>query len=155
MAVMITDISDYKLNKAEECGLELGVNPNKQDLNEAILENFGPSRADLILECVGVQPTITQAVEYARKGTTIVIVGVFGEKPVVDIGLVQDRELSLVGTLMYQQVDYERAIELVASGKMSLEPMITDYFPFEQYLDAYHKIEAAQGNIMKVMITLD
>ncbi len=154
-AVMITDISDYKLNKANECGLDLAVNPNEEDLNEAILNNFGPSRADLILECVGVQPTITQAVECARKGTTIVIVGVFGEKPVVDIGLVQDRELSLVGTLMYQQVDYERAIELVAGGKMSLDPMITDYFPFEKYLDAYHKIEAAQGNIMKVMITLD
>jgi L-iditol 2-dehydrogenase len=154
-AVMITDISDYKLDKAKECGFELAVNPNQEDLNEAILNSFGPDRADLILECVGVQATITQAVAYARKGTTSVIVGVFGQKPVVDLGLVQDRELSLVGTLMYQKSDYEQAIKLVAGEKMALAPLITDYFPFAQYLDAYHKIEAAQGNIMKVMITLD
>jgi L-iditol 2-dehydrogenase len=154
-AMMITDISDYKLSKAKECGLETAVNPNKEDLNEAILNSFGPDRADLILECVGIQPTITEAVEYARKGTSIVIVGVFGQKPVVDLGLVQDRELSLVGTLMYQKSDYEQAIKLVAGGRVVLTPLITDHFPFEQYLDAYHKIEAAQGNIMKVMITID
>lgn len=154
-AAMITDISDYKLDKARECGIDFVVNPHKEDLNQAILRDFGPDRADLILECVGVQETITQAIENARKGTTIVVVGVFGEKPQVDLGLVQDRELSLVGTMMYQKRDYERAIELVASGKLCLDEMITHHFPFEHYLDAYQTIEEAKGNIMKVMVTLD
>lgn len=154
-AVMITDINDYKLGKARECGIDHVVNPNSEDLGQAILRHFGPDRADLILECVGVQETITQAVENARKGTTIVVVGVFGKKPVVDLGLVQDRELSLVGTLMYQKRDYERAIELVASGKLCLDKMVTHHFPFEKYLKAYETIEEAKGNIMKVMITLD
>jgi len=154
-AVMITDISDYKLDKATVCGIDFGVNTAQQDLNAAILEHFGPNRADLILECVGVQPTITQAVANARKGTTIVVVGVFGKKPEVDLGLVQDRELSLVGTLMYQKRDYERAIELVAGEKLSLDEMITHHFPFDEYLSAYETIEQAKGNIMKVMVTLD
>jgi len=73
----------------------------------------------------------------------------------VDIGLVQDRELMLVGTLMYQKVDYERAIELIAEGKLQLNEMITHRFPFSEYLSAYETIEAAKGDIMKVMITLD
>lgn len=154
-AVMATDISDYKLDKAKECGIDFVVNPDKEDLSEAILRDFGPDRADLILECVGVQETVTQAIENARKGTTIVVVGVFSEKLEVDLGLVQDRELSLVGTLMYQKRDYERAIELVASGKLSLDAMITHRFPFEHYLDAYQTIEEAKDNIMKVMIALD
>jgi L-iditol 2-dehydrogenase len=154
-AVMITDINDYKLKKARACGIDFAVNTAQQDLNAAILEHFGPNRADLILECVGVQPTITQAVANARKGTTIVVVGVFGRKPEVDLGLVQDRELSLVGTLMYQKRDYERAIELVAGGKLCLDKMITHHFPFGEYMKAYETINAAQGNIMKVLITLD
>ena len=95
-----------------------------------------------------------QAVEKARKGTAIVVVGVFGRKPVVDLGLVQDRELSLVGTLMYQKRDYERAIELVVGEKLCLDEMITHHFPFEEYLSAYETIEEAQGDIMKVMVTL-
>ena len=154
-AVMITDISDYKTDKAKECGIDFVVNPKKEDLGEAIWRNFGPDRADIILECVGVQNTITQAVENARKGTTIVVVGVFGEKPVVDLGLVQDRELSLVGTLMYQKRDYERAIELVAGGKLCLDQMITHRFPFKEYLEAYEMIEASGGQYMKVMVELD
>ncbi|MFB0535029.1 MAG: zinc-binding dehydrogenase [Anaerolineae bacterium] len=154
-AVMITDLSDYKLDKAKECGIDFVVSPDKEDLSEAILRDCGPDRADLILECVGVQETVTQAIENARKGTTIVVVGVFSEKLEVDLGLVQDRELSLVGTLMYQKQDYQRAIELVASGRLSLDAMITHRFPFEQYLDAYQTIEEAKDNIMKVMIALD
>ena len=154
-AVMITDVSPYKLNKARQCGIEFVANPHEEDLGQALVRNFGPDRADLILECVGAQETISQAIQYARKGTTIVVVGVFGKKPEVDLGLVQDRELSLVGTLMYQKRDYERAIELVAGGKLRLNEMITHHFPFRKYLDAYRTIEEAQGNIMKVMITLD
>ncbi|MBN1967525.1 MAG: alcohol dehydrogenase catalytic domain-containing protein [Anaerolineae bacterium] len=154
-AVMITDISPYKLDKARACGIDYVVNPADEALEAAILRDFGPARADLILECVGVQDTVTQAVAYARKGTTIVIVGVFGKPPQVDLGLVQDRELSLVGTLMYQRPDYERAIELIAGGNLALDEMITAYYPFEQYLQAYHDIEAAGGNSLKVMIRLD
>ena len=154
-AVMVTDISDYKLAKARDCGIDAAVNAGEVELDEAILENFGPDRADLIVECVGAQETITQAVACARKGTTIVIVGVFGEKPVVDLGLVQDRELSLVGTLMYQETDYRRAVELVGAGSLRLDPLITHRFPFAQYLEAYRAIEAAQGKTMKVMIDLE
>lgn len=153
-AVMITDVSPYKLDKARKCGIDFVVNTAEEKLGDAILRDFGPSKADLILECVGAEATITDAVSNARKGSTIVIVGVFGKKPQVDLGLVQDRELSLVGTLMYQKADYERAIDLVASGKMRLDEMVTHRFPFEQYLDAYHAIEASQGEYLKVMIEL-
>jgi L-iditol 2-dehydrogenase len=153
--VMITDVSHYKVQKAKVCGIGHAVNSREEDLAQAILRCFGVDRADLILECVGVQETITQAVENARKGTTIVVVGVFGKKPQVDLGLVQDRELSLVGTLMYQQRDYERAIELVAGDRLCLDQLLSGRFPFREYLRAYRMIEGAEGSIMKVLIDLD
>jgi L-iditol 2-dehydrogenase len=154
-AVLITDISPYKLEKARACDLDLTVNVAETNLGEAIQRHFGPDQADLILECVGVEPTMTDAIRYARKGSTIVVVGVFGKKPQIDLGLVQDRELTLTGTLMYQKVDYERAIELVAAGQMSLDKMITHRFSFDHYLDAYHAIEESNGHYLKVMIDLN
>lgn len=154
-AVMITDLSDYKLDKARACGIDHTVNTSREDLDQAVITHFGRDRADLMIECVGAQETVTQAVAVARKGTTIVIVGVFAKKPVVDLGLVQDRELSIVGTLMYQKPDYETAIELVQQGKMHLGELITHRFEFEDYLDAYHAIEDSGGKYMKVMIELD
>jgi L-iditol 2-dehydrogenase len=56
---------------------------------------------------------------------------------------------------MYQKADYERAVELVSSGKMTLDQLVTHRFPFDRYLDAYQTIEAAQGEYLKVMIELD
>ncbi|MBI5301077.1 MAG: alcohol dehydrogenase catalytic domain-containing protein [Chloroflexi bacterium] len=153
--VMITDVSDYKLDKARECGLALTLNPRERDLATAILENFGPAKADLILECAGVEDTITQAISNARKGSTIVVVGVFGNKPPVDLATVQNNELTLIGTLMYQKTDYERAIELVARGAIHLNEMITHRFSFDQYLAAYQAIESSRGNYMKVMVELE
>lgn len=152
--VMLVDVCDYKLQKARECGFEFVCNSQKEDVGAAIAKYLGPDRADIIFECVGVQETISQIIPNARKGTTVVVVGVFGKKPTVDLGLVQDHELTLVGTLMYQRQDYERAIELVAHNQLSLDPMITHRFAFSDYLAAYEAIEDAKGNVMKVMITL-
>lgn len=154
-AVMITDVSDYKLQKAAACGIEFPINTAKERLDQAIARDFGPDGADLILECVGIQATVTQAINYARKGSAIVIVGVFGKKPEVDIGLVQDRELRILGSLMYQKADYECAIDLVTNGKMQLDELLTHRFGFDDYLDAYHAIEQSGGQFLKVMIDLD
>ena len=154
-AVMITDISEYKLKKAQACDIDFFINITHEDLNAALLRDFGPDRADLILECVGVQTTATQAVGYACKGTTVIIVGVFGENPVINLGYVQDRELILIGTAMYQKTDFEVAIELVTRGILHLDELLTHRFAFEDYLKAYHTIEHSNGEYMKVMIELD
>jgi L-iditol 2-dehydrogenase len=106
------------------------------------------------MECVGSEATITDAVGCARKGSTIVVVEVFGSKPIVDLGLVQNRELNILGTLMYQRRDYEKAIELISGGKLRLEELITDTFPFQDYLKAYRHIETARDRAIKVMIAL-
>ena len=150
--VMITDFSDYRLSVAAECGIDFCVNTGSQDLSEEIVKAFGPDKADLILECVGANTTIDQAIENARKGTTIVIVGVAGEKVSVDFGLVQDRELSLVGTLMYQRSDYVEAINLIGAGGVKLDPLVSDFFEFTDYGKAYVHIENNKEKSLKVFI---
>ncbi len=152
--VMIVDISDFRIRTAEKCGIDHTVNNSQADLGEQIRHAFGEDGADLILECVGVNPTIEQAIEHARKGTEIIIVGVFGEKPTVDLGLVQDRELKLIGTLMYQERDFRKAIELIAKRKVVFEPLITDFFDFKDYQKAYEYIEEKKEETMKVMIRI-
>jgi len=154
-AVMITDVSEWRLDLAKRCGIPLQANPSKADLGKAILDGFGPDKADLILECVGGQRTIESAISVARKGSDIVVVGVYGDKPTVDLGLVQDRELRLVGSLMYREPDWKTAIELIEGGKVNLAPLVTDRFDFKDYLKAYEHIEANKEKSMKVMISLD
>jgi L-iditol 2-dehydrogenase len=103
---------------------------------------------------VGIEETMASAIHLARKGTDIIVIGVFGEKPALDIGLVQDKELRLIGTLMYQAEDYRMAIDLIQSGKASLDPLISQHFAFKDYPKAFKFIEQHQDKTMKVLINL-
>jgi L-iditol 2-dehydrogenase len=153
-SVLITDISDYRLDAAEKCGIDHAVNVSLENLEAKIDEFFGPNRADAILECVGIEETMASAIHLARKGTDIVVVGVFGEKPALDIGLVQDKELRVIGTLMYKGEDYRIAIDLIQSEKVNLDPLISQHFVFEDYPKAFAFIEQHQDKTMKVLIDL-
>ncbi|MGE5482464.1 MAG: zinc-dependent alcohol dehydrogenase [Bacteroidota bacterium] len=151
-SVLITNTSDYRLQVAAACGIEHCVNPSRTDLGQELVRRFGKDRADLTFECVGAAATVDQAIKYARKGTDIVIVGIPGEKPAVDIGAVQQYELRLIGTMMYQEDDFRKAIELVQGAKLSLKPLVTHHFAFRDYLKAYEYIDEHKSNTMKVMI---
>jgi L-iditol 2-dehydrogenase len=152
--VLVTDVSEYRLDIARQCGLQHTSNPAVESLKEAKTRVFGADGFDVALECVGVEPTITAAIESIEKGGTLVVVGVFGEKPRVDMGLVQDRELNIHGTLMYQKQDYERAVALVTSGQVCTEPLISKHFPMDAYLEAYRFIDQARDKTMKVFIDI-
>ena len=154
-SVLITDVSDFRLEIAKKVGIDYTINPLKQDLSEEIVKAFGPDRADLIVECVGINQTIDDAIANARKGTDIIIVGVYDDKPVVDLSTIQDRELRLIGMLMYQTKEYLKAIELVHSGKVQLEPLMTKHFKFEDYDKAYQYIEEKKDKVMKIFIDVN
>lgn len=152
--VLITDLSDFRLNKAREAGVDVTCNVKTHSLAEVATEAFGNEGFDVAFEAVGVEASLDDAVQNIQKGGDIVVLGVFGDRPRVDMSVVGDRELSLIGTLMYQQADYEQAVEWIASGKMITEPLVTGHFPFEDYEKAYHFIEEQGDKSLKVMIDL-
>ncbi len=150
--VMITDISEIRLQKAKECGIDFCINTKEKNFGEALLECFGPDKADVIYDCAGNDITMGQAVQYARKGSTIILVAVFADMAKVDLAVLNDHELDLNTSMMYRSEDYEKAIELADSGKVQLKPLISQRFPFQKYLDAYKYIDENRETTMKVLI---
>jgi 2-desacetyl-2-hydroxyethyl bacteriochlorophyllide A dehydrogenase len=150
--VLITDLSDYRLEIARQCGLEATSNAKAETLAQASECVFGKNGFDVAFECVGVEATITAVIDSIQKGGTIIIVGVFGDMPRVNLALVQDRELNLHGTLMYQRQDYQRAVELIASGGIITEPLVSKHFSLDNYIEAYRFIDKFGDKSMKVVI---
>ena len=64
----------------------------------------------------------------------------------------QDRELRISGTLMYQRPDYEQAVAWIASGDIVTEPLMSEHFALDQYMDAYRFIDRERERTMKVFI---
>ncbi len=153
--VMITDISDFRLQKALAVKIDAVCNVKTENLEEKIKEVFGDEGFDVAFECAGVEVSLDNAVQYIQKGGDIVVVAVYGGRPKVDMSVVGDRELTLIGTLMYQQHDYEQAVEWIADGSIITEPLVTGHFPFEKYEEAYCFIDRQADTTLKVVIDLD
>ena len=117
-----------------------------------MVDCFGPDKADVIYDCAGNNPTIGQAIQYARKGSTIILVAVFAGMAQTDLAVLNDHELDLNTTMMYRHEDYVTAIELVKEGKVQLVPLQSKVFPFGQYQQAYEYIDANRETTMKVLI---
>ena len=150
--VMVTDVSDLRLEKAKECGIDICVNTLNKDFGEAMLEAFGPDKADVIYDCAGNNITMGQAIKHARKGSIIVLVAVFAGMAEIDLAVANDHELDIKSTMMYRHDDYLDGIRLVNEGRVQLQPLISKTFAFRDYLKAYQYIDSNRETTMKVII---
>jgi len=151
---MVTDISDFRLDLANKCGADFCINTGKDDMGEAISKSFGPDKADIIYDCAGNNISMGQAVKYARKGSTIILVAVFASMGSIDLSVLNDHELDLKTTMMYRNEDYVDAIRLVNKGRIHLSPLISKHFAFMDYAQAYHFIDNNRETTMKVIINV-
>ncbi len=152
--VLITDISDFRLGKAKEVGIDITCNVSKESLADAAIREFGGEGFEVGMEVSGVQSSLTSLVATIGKGGTLLIIGVYEEKPKVDMSVVCEHELNIKGSMMYRHEDWVQAVEWIASGEVKTEPLVSEHFAFEDYLDAYKFIEEKGEKSMKVMIDL-
>lgn len=150
--VIVTDVLDYRLKKAGELGADRLVNPASQDLIKIIQEKYGRNEVDLIYDCVGIEETISQAIQIARKGIRIMVIGVPEERIEVDLSLIQDRELEIVGSLMYVREDFKAAIDFIQKEKLKVKPLVTHHFKLKDVDKAFHLITEEKKEVLKVLI---
>ena len=150
--VMMTDVSDYRLELAKSVGADYVANTMKTDFNEALIDCFGEDKCDYYYDCAGNDITINQAIHHARKGSKIILVAVFGKMATVDLAMLNDHELDLDTTMMYRHEDYVEALNWVKDGKIQLKPLMSKHFDFEDYQSAYEYIDANKETTMKVLI---
>lgn len=153
--VLATDISDFRLELAKKLGADITVNTAQEEFGAALLHAFGPDKADVIYDCAGTDITMDQAIQNARKGSTIILVAVFGKRANVDLAKLNDSELDLNTSMMYRHEDYLDAIRLVQEGKIQLKPLQTAHFAFRDYQKAYEYIDGNREATMKVLIDVD
>jgi L-iditol 2-dehydrogenase len=150
--VMITDISDFKLDLAAKSGIDYTVNTKEKDLAAEMLDRFGKDGADVAYECSASEYALNQLLSVMRKGTTIIIAGVYEHNVSINMANVQDREYALLGSLMYTHEDYAKAIEMASNGKVDLKTVITNEYRLSEIAEAYKKIENDRDNVQKIIL---
>ncbi|MCR4403157.1 MAG: zinc-binding dehydrogenase [Firmicutes bacterium] len=152
--VIVTDVNERRLELARKLGADHTIDVREVDPVTRIHEQFGRDGVDLSFECVGIGSTVRQAILANRKGTRAIVVGVFEEEVPVPMGLVQDREIELVGSLMYTLDDFSEAARLVGEGLVRVAPLVTHRFRFEEAQRAFETASDPASGAMKVLITI-
>ncbi|MDF3608312.1 NAD(P)-dependent alcohol dehydrogenase [Paracoccus sp. DMF-8] len=151
--VIVADLAQPKLDIiAAYDGIEV-VNIRNQPLAEAVAQATDGWGADVVFECSGAAPAILGMHELARPGGAIVLVGMPVDPVPVDIVGLQARELRLETVFRYANV-YDRAIALIASGKVDLKPLISDTLPFADAVAAFDRAVEARETDVKLQIVL-
>ncbi len=117
---------------AETIGATASCDPNATDPLTLI-----PNGADVIFECAGVAETVAQAPKLAKSGGTVVIVGVMpkGEKVEIEPLDLLFRELKILGSFV-NPFTHRRAADLIASGTIKVEPLISRRITLAEAPDA-------------------
>ncbi|MFT3963173.1 zinc-dependent alcohol dehydrogenase [Propionivibrio sp.] len=151
--VLIADVADHRLDVAKRCGVDHAVNTARQPLDEAAAIAFGAEGFDLAFEAAGAEGSLAAAVSTIEKGGQVLIVGVYGRPPVVDMSVVGEHEIVLAGSMMYWREDWEAAVQLLSSS-VTIAPLVSRHVPFAEWPEAYRFIDANGPATMKVMVDL-
>lgn len=149
--VIAADVNDNRLNVAQVLGADVAINAIEEDVPGRVRELTEGHGADVALEVVGTSATIKSAIASTRKGGTVTLVG--NVTPEVDFPLqeVVTRELSLRGTCGCSG-EYPACIELLESGAVRVEPLITARASLEEGADWFQRLHSGEPTAMKVLL---
>ena len=150
--VIVADLAQPKLDIIAAYDGIVAVNIREHNLAEVIAEHTDGWGCDLVFECSGAASAILNIATLARPGGAIVLVGMPVDPVPVDIVGLQARELRVETVFRYANV-YDRAIALIASGKVDLKPLISATLPFEDSILGFDRAVEARETDVKLQIT--
>jgi len=150
--IILTDVMENRLEVARKIGATSTFNAADPDLLQK-LQPHGPITQTI--ECSGSEFALVTAIKATGPGGTIVSVGRSG-KPTQNIPLFEamDKEIDIVGSFRYRN-SYAKALELVASGRVSVKELVTHRFSLDQIQEAFETAESGKGGAIKCCITYE
>jgi 2-desacetyl-2-hydroxyethyl bacteriochlorophyllide A dehydrogenase len=148
--VVVSEINPDRIRIGRELGLDV-VDPTEVDLRALVEERTGGAGADVLFEVTASAAGAATMTQLMRTRGRIVIVGIFGEPPKVDLKAILWREMRLRGARVYERQDFQKAIALAAEDVLPLDALITEVYPLERLEAALVQLESG-GPAMKILI---
>lgn len=149
--VMIADVIPEKL---EIAGRYDGIEPlTPGKVASQVMQSTDNWGADVVFECSGHHAALAEVFAPVRPGGCVVFVGMPAAPVVIDIVTAQAKELRMETVFRYANV-YDRAIEFIASGKIDLNPLISETFEFQDSIEAFERAAEGRPNDVKLQIKM-
>jgi threonine dehydrogenase-like Zn-dependent dehydrogenase len=146
--IIVADISPYRLQFAQELGVDTGLNPKEVDLPQAV-KDMTQLGADVVVDAVGNQ--MGTAIKLARRGGQVVLFGLRPhDNPPINQYTITRYDLTIHGTFVGLQ-PFEQTIQLLESRRFQPSALITHRVPLTEL--AYGVELMRSGEAMKVIVS--
>jgi L-iditol 2-dehydrogenase len=149
--IIAVDINEFRLDIAKKLGADKLINPLNSDFHEAILQETEGKGANVTFEAVGYAKTFADAVGITRLGGYVVAVGNLEKKAEFDLQQLVAKEHTFIGSYA-SSGEFRDCIQLVASGKINVEQLISDILPLKEGPDAFDRLLKAEENLLKIVL---
>lgn len=123
--IFVSDVSEARLAVARDMGATVTINPTRDDPRAVVDQHTGGLGADVAVEAVGIGATAQQAIDLAKNGGTVVWIGNNVRRIEIDMQAVVTRELRVQGTYAMNDLDFGRAVAMLAQGAVDVQPLIS------------------------------
>jgi L-iditol 2-dehydrogenase len=150
--VIVADIVDERLTMAEAFGPDAKVNAAEVDLVDEVRRLTQGRGADVVVTATPAPVAQVQAVEMTRKGGRILLFGGLPKdrsRPGIDTNLIHYNALHLIGTTIFAPRHQRIALDLMASGRIPVDKLVTHRFPLSAFADGVAL--AMEGQALKVV----
>ncbi len=157
--VIVSDLSDARLALAASYGADVTVNAGDSSFVEAVADETGGSGADYVVEAVGRSETFIESVDLARMDGELMWFGLPSSDDAVPMRFDRFFRKRLMARSVYgaqfepDAASFREALELIATGAIDVEPLLSHVYGVEQIDEAMHLAhEPRDAGALKVSI---
>jgi len=146
--IISADLSERRLEKIRELGADLIIDTSKTDLLDRLMELTDGRGADVVIVACSVPALQTLSVKLAAPHGRVSFFGGLPEgrsNVEIDTNIMHYKELKLVGTTGSNILDFKKALDILASGRLEVEKIITNVFSIDQIEQAFAFAMSGEG----------
>lgn len=149
--VLVIDIDDRRLELARGLGATRIFNSGSKTVVDDCLQFTAGRGADVAFDCVGVSATVNLAIDIARKGGAVTLVG--NVAPTVEMPLqsVVTRQIRVQGSCA-SSGEYPKCISLISRGAISVDSLLTAVAPLEDGPRWFQRLYDREPGLLKVVL---
>ncbi|NUM56761.1 MAG: galactitol-1-phosphate 5-dehydrogenase [Candidatus Hydrogenedentes bacterium] len=149
--IIAVDLDDSRLALATECGAHVTLNPSRIDVLTAVRARTRGLGADAVFEAVGANETVGAAIQCARKGGAVVLVGNVSANVQLPLQSVVTREISLFGSCA-SSGEYPTCLNLLQREHVRVAPLISAVASLDDGPEWFRRLHARERGLMKVIL---
>lgn len=151
-SIVAVDLHDRPLKVAKELGADsiIYADPSGTLDGNEFGRQLAQVQAEIVIEASGHPPGLEAALESARPGGKIVLVGMLPSGPIrTTLAQIITRELEIVGSYRFNN-EFETVVQALADGSLDVEGVITHEYSYTDFLKGFET--AADSTISSKVI---